>query len=311
MTSSTAPTTKGLLLSGLDGSNPLGFLAALGTFRTLDSSIRMKWVPAGGTWVPAVYSVDGHPLEDGCFLDDLYARLVHDVSAHPVRVLSRLHDGEDDSRRQVLKEQHEHASCVDRMLADWLSALASDSGSASAINQLQTARRDYFVGNLTAVIQNTTIEHLRRAVFQVWDYADPLEKQSLHLDPSEDRRHAYQWNQPSGDPDRKKSGGMLGANRLAIEAIPFFLSVPENDNLHTLGFSGKRSTDTRWTWPIWNVCISHQVIQSLLALPVLQEERFSSEAKRGLYDAGIAAAFRTYRILVGKTPNFTPARRIV
>ena len=103
---------------------------------------------------------------------------------------------------------------------------------------------------------------------------------------------------------------MLGANRLAIEAIPLFASVPEDDGLHTIGFTGNRSTNTRWTWPIWSVEIGLQVVRSLLAMPVLQVEKLTSEQKDKLHDTGIVAAFRTNRILVGKTPNFTPARRI-
>ena len=310
MTSHTAPTTEGLPLPGLDGSNPLGFLAALGTLRLLGSSIRMKWVPSGGTWVPLVSSLDGQLLKEHSFLDDMQARLVDDISKHPAHVLTLLRNDSGNVRHQVFVEQHAQATCADRILADWLCALASDFGSVNAINQLQTTRRDYFLGNLTEVIKSTTVDHLRRAILSPWDYADPLEKQSLHLDPSEDRRHAHQWNQPSGDPNRKNSGGMLGANRLAIEAIPLFGSVPEDDGLHTIGFTGNRSTNTRWTWPIWNVNVSLQVVQSLLAMPLLQIDKLTPKQRDKLHNTGIVAAFRASRILVGKTPNFTPARRI-
>ncbi|NQT14363.1 MAG: hypothetical protein HQ582_16530 [Planctomycetes bacterium] len=310
MTKHTTATSDGLLLPGLDGSNPLGFLAALGVLRTLDPSSRMKWVPAGGTWVPWVSCSEGRALEEESFLDDLQARLAKDISEHPVRVLQLLRNDSSDARRQLFLEQRRQATIADRGLADWLCALASDFGSADAINQLQTSRRDYFLGNLTEVIRRTTADHLRRSIFSPWDYADPLEKQTLHLDPSEDRRHAHQWNQPSGDPSRKKSGGMLGANRLAIEAIPLFASVPKDDALQTTGFSGNRSTNTRWTWPLWNMGCGLRLVQSLLTMPLLQSQDLSNSERGTLRESGIIAAYRTNRILVGKTPNFTPARRI-
>ncbi len=46
-----------LLLAGLDGRNPLAFLAALGTLRSLTSTwparqVRMSWQSLGG-WRPA------------------------------------------------------------------------------------------------------------------------------------------------------------------------------------------------------------------------------------------------------------------
>ena len=198
MTSHATPTTEGLILPGLDGSNPLGFLAALGTLRLLDSSNRMKWVPIGGTWVPLVSSFYGKRLEEDSWLDDLQTKLADDISRHPARLLERLRNDSGDARRQVFIEQRDQATCADRVLADWLGALASDVGSVSAINQLQTTRRDYFLGNLTEVIKSTRVDHLRRAIFSPWDYADPLDRQSLHLDPSSVRQKGTPLECPVG-----------------------------------------------------------------------------------------------------------------
>lgn len=310
MTDQTNSVTAGLLLPGLDGSNPLGFLAALGVLCTLEPSWLMKWVPAGGTWVPWISCPGQRAPDPEEFLDDLHNRLASDISRHPVYVLQQLRDGSGEGRRRLFIEKREQATSAHRTSADWLSALASDFGAADAINQLQTARRDYFLGNLTEVIRRTTIDHLRRTLFSPWDYADPLEKQSLHLDPSEDRRHAHQWNQPSGDPNRKNSGGMLGANRLAIEAFALFTSVLKDGTLQTTGFSGNRSTNTRWTWPIWSGGCGVRVARSLLTLQLLQAPEMNDRDTNTLREYGIEAVFRTNRILVGKTPNFTPPKRV-
>ena len=47
--------TSGLLLNGLDGSNPLGFLAAIGTAVVLQNvfpEIRLGWEQTEGGWRP-------------------------------------------------------------------------------------------------------------------------------------------------------------------------------------------------------------------------------------------------------------------
>jgi len=311
-TLATSDQQDGLLLPGLDGTNPLGFLAALGVLSVISASnspgqICLQWGSCSGTWVPVIIGSD---LNQESLLRLLTDNLSKTIDEHPVRILSDLGVDDPTQRFDLFQQQTRDASANHRVDADWLAALASDIVPSTAINQLQTTRRDYYYGNLSSVISKTTTEHLRRAIFAPWDFADPLDNQSLHLDPSEDRRHAHQWNQPSGDPDKKKMGGMLGANRLAIEAIALFTSLPRDDALRTVGFTGQRSHNTRWTWPIWNVPLSVFVAHSLLMLPELQGQEVNADVRERMLRRGIVAAYRTSRILVGKTPNFTPAKRV-
>ncbi|MCO6438182.1 MAG: hypothetical protein J5J06_13895 [Phycisphaerae bacterium] len=308
-----------LQLPGLDGSNPLGFLAALGLLRVLAESrdhraVFMHWVEGPGTWVPEISIHPAGELSEDDVLDHLSESLAARLSDHPAQLLERFKRAGDavEERQKIFRDVYSQCDRLDHgtMHANWLAALASDAAPADAINQLQTARRDYYLKNIASVIERTTRDHLQRAIFRPWDYADALDNQSLHLDPGEDRRHAHQWNQPSGDPDRKRSGGMLGANRLAIEAIPLFTSMPENDAMRTIGFTGNRSHDTRWTWPIWSVPIPLSVVRSMLVIAELQQSSPGPTDVASLRARGIVAGFRTRRILVNKTPNFTPAQRI-
>ena len=216
----------------------------------------MSWTASGGTWIPVVHGPKGSTLEENALIEILTARLATSIDAHPARLIEDLDAVSNvppEQRRAMFKGV---ADGNDRTRMDWTSALASDFAPPEAINQLQTTRRDYFYGNIKSVISRTTPAHLRRAIFHPWDYSDALDNQSLHLDPSEDRRHAHQWNKPAGDPEQKSRGGAAGANRLALEAIPLFPSFPEADTLRTVGFTGNRSTNTRWTWPIWNARLS-------------------------------------------------------
>ncbi len=304
--------SRGLLLPGLDATNPLGFLAAMGLFRivtclTPQQAPRMSWEPTVGTWVARLWDFTDQEEELLRWLD---GQLTKEYEHHPFDQLSTLGVEEWAQRRSLIANVAELASLGDCTFAYWVSAMTSDAVSSNETTQLQTARRDYFRGNVQSVISATSREHLARTLFRTWDYADALHNQSLHFDPGEDRRHAHQWNRPSGDPDRGKFGGMLGANRLALEALPAFLSVPKVDRLQTLGFSGTRSNDTRWTWAIWTTPVEFEVAKSLLALPELQETTIGTQNRRSLQARGIAAAFRSRRILVGKTPNFTPPQRV-
>lgn len=305
----------GLVLIGLDGSNSLAFLAALGTLRTLarawpDREVKMAWMEQAGAWRPVVRTgalpFDGNAEKDRIVLDALEDALAAQIDDHPVGVLSESTKTDPRATREFFLDRANSSTATARESADWLSAMSSDLAPA-ATSQLQTARRDYFYGNLSSIIAVTKRADLQRCLFAPWDYADGLDNQSLHIDPTEDRRHAYQWHQPTQDPTRSKRGGMLGANRLAIEAFPFFQSFASGDKLSTRGFSGNRADSTRWTWPVWSGPLGCDELGSLLSLPALQVEAPDAAALRG---RGIAAAFRCRRILVGKTPNFTPATSV-
>lgn len=308
------PTKHRLPLPGLDGANPLGFLAALGVLRALTIACdhndppRMAWRATGGTWTPQLIC---KATSEGELLDLLEQHLIQQFDRHPLSKMPIFKKIDKQEYHRTITSLIEQATLKDHEASDWIAALASDIVPPEANNQLQTVRCDNYQGNLASVMKLTERQHLERSLFSTWDYADALDNQSLHFDPSEDRQHAYQWNKPSGDPERKKSGGMLGANRLAIEALPLFVSVPENDRLHTLGFPGSRSSNPRWTWPLWMFPADLAMTRSLLSLAELQEREPSKSALRRLKAAGIGAALRTRRILVGRTTrNFTPPRRI-
>lgn len=308
-----------LELSGVDGANPLGFLAGIGTLMVLeqcstpDQSIpwlrvkpRLSWGTATHPQAPVLFFANHQPSVSE-FLEVLDAHLSKSVATHAMRrvvyLLDRMHEQKPDAKtlHHWLHAECHHPEPKQRRELDWLSAMICET-SPEAASQLQTTRRDYLLGNFHSILARSTIEHLERTLFMTWDYADGLDNQSLHWEPMEDRRHAYQWHMPSGDPTRKKKGGMLGANRLALEAWPLFLSVPADDKkASTRGFQGLSMFNTFWTWPLWNNPYSSMTIASLLSLVSLHNT----------VQGGIPSmAFRSQRILVGKTPNLTVAHRV-
>ncbi len=315
------PPSYELPLPGLDGSNPLAFLAALGTLVVcerlsqrddapawLKGPVALSWGHSGSPQTPVLH-LPGTPTTEE-FAEYVAAQLDRSVAEHScawaVAMLQAMLDDKGLSLPKVLRPRCLHQPDTDRARLNWVMALVCESAPEAA-SQLQTVRRDYLPDNLSNVLARTTDLHLLRSLFKTWDYADSLSNQSLHWEPTEDRRHAYQWNRPKGDPTRNRSGGMLGANRLALEAWPLFPCFPKGDKVATRGFVGNGMFDTFWTWPIWASPLSSSAVASIMALPELQKDSVKNPIMRS---RGIATVFRCQRILVGKTPNLTQATAV-
>ena len=299
---------------GLSGASPLGFLSAVGLFRhvatALDPDARMLWKIENGTWCPTLLSYNSALDNEQSFVNWLMMSLDVEPNSHGLaRVIGIPDDELRLTRPSAYSTAAKQGSAADRAAADWLSCNGSDLCDPTSNSQLQTARRDYFTKSIGAIIGALTRDHLGRTLFRQWDYADPIEKVSLHIEPREDRRHAYQWHMPTGDPTRSLHGGMVGANRLALEAWPLFQSIAVRGNLQTVGFRGTRPLKgIHWTWPLWTTPVGLCSLTSLLNLRELQLSSRSIDGTTGeLFKArGISVAFRLRRILVEKTPNFTP-----
>lgn len=196
----------------------------------------------------------------------------------------------------------------DSLFADFLSAFANEvlvEGKGARPAQIQdTALRtmsgaghQHFVAFIAQLAEETTESHLAQALFSLWRYSDP--GPSLRWDPTDDRRYALRWGEPSGDPVRT----VRGTNRLAVEALPLLPVMPVGRSLETTGFSQRRG-EVRWTWPIWEGFLDLDTMRSLLALQELQQPQPSREQ---LGRIGVIEVYRSMRITQGKYRNFTPA----
>ena len=206
------------------------------------------------------------------------------------------------------------ANRQDRTFADFCAAFGSDALVSfndgvtiqdTALRTMAGAGHQHFLKTMRNLIEECTPIHLHKAIFNTWKYDDPTQTLSLRFDPLDDNRYALRWRNPSGDPDRRISGSMLGANRLAIEAFPLLTTAPGKKRLKTAGFTGYRSSDTYFHWPIWTDPLPISAVQSLLTLSNIIAPDFPNEA---LTARGISAVMRSQRITVGKVRNFTPAK---
>ncbi|HEX7114952.1 MAG TPA: hypothetical protein VF193_07455 [Steroidobacter sp.] len=303
--------SSNVVLEGIDGSNPLGFLAAVGTLRSMslaqpDWMPRLFWLRADA-WRPVL------AFERNRSRTDVVSALALFLRNPPGREAFRLGNNLNIPRAEFRKAAQvavAGATAENRAWADFLCAFASD-GIANdkgliedtALRTMSGSGHQHFLGFIRTLIKDVTAEHIEKALFAQWKYDDRVENHTMRWDPLDDIRYALRWRNPSGDPARKERGSMWGANRLAIEAMPLIGTIPENGTLKTTGFSGTGSRSTFWTWPIWSVPASPDVVRSVLALRELQ----SKLVKRSVLERmGVAEVYRSQRITVGKYRNFTP-----
>jgi hypothetical protein len=335
-----------ITLDALDGSNPLAFLAALGTLRVLTlcnapKAIRINWLERNGAWRPALSSSDVQ-LESKSITDqvteylsdppqrELFEQIGPDltISGRRLRYLAK-----DGAEKLMLAGPDQHIQL--RAVCDFIAAFGCDCITAdndldsqiedTALRTMSGAGHQHFISFMREIIASTDSSHIHSSLFETWQYQDLGRGASLRWDPADDRRYALRWHDPSNDPNRT----MRGANRLAIEALPLFTTAPNGRKLETTGFSQRRREGVLWTWPIWTYPINLQTTRGLLQMQYLQpptkrktklelqsssareKDDFESgitEWKNRLQRLGISAIFQSKRITTGKFRNFTPPK---
>ncbi|MCY4513963.1 MAG: hypothetical protein OXC69_02310 [Candidatus Tectomicrobia bacterium] len=298
---------QGLLLNGLDGSNSLAFLAAVGALRTVayahpTTNLRMKWVRHNSSWAPVL--TGNRTVSAGHLVELLFSALR--VESTPEFDFSKNLNVNSELFRGVAVEAQTCASPVDRRYADFVASFGCELVTThanrgiqdTALRTMSGAGHQHFLGTMKQLVHETTAEHLRRALFEMWDYSD--DKLGLRWDPEEDRRYALRWGNPSDDAVKT----VRGANRLAVEALPLFPTAPGDRHLETTGFSRQHGAVV-FTWPIWEDALSMDVMRSLFSLPEMQR----AEPDRAILRAvGVVEVYRSQRITVGKYRNFTRAQ---
>ena len=271
-------------LTGIDGSNLLGYLAALGTFRILSTlqdgaEVRMSWRQNGG-WEPVVFHsvIETH---EG-LLEVLEKRVCGADSIDPAWGIGNDLTLSIGGFRQCLLNYLSEHPRDRRTTGDFLVAFGSEAiGSGPKKEQMSDtefrtmsgAGHQHFLGFMKELAETTSREHLKRALFEVWDYGDG--RPSLRWDPADYRPHALRAEDPSGDPIKT----MRGANRLAVEALPMFPTVPDGRRLRTVGFED-RNREPEVTWPIWQQPIDVYSLASVLAMGELQYAETNEAIRR-------------------------------
>jgi hypothetical protein len=299
--------TDQLTLNALDGSNPLAFLAALGTLRVLSlekgPGVQMAWVRQDGFWRPTLRPVT-------CDEEEFCANLAASKCWAPVEEFVK-HLGKNitipvNTFRAFVDTAIANVRPVDRRMADFVAAFGSEVCEEEDNNRIErtdlcfitgSGHQD-FLGTAAELAERATAEHVHDALFGSWK-AD--KKYSMRWDPTDAAEYALQWD----DPGPKGAWAVWGANRLAFEALPYFPTAPvragmQAVQLQTVGFC-RRNRQDEFTWPIWQDFIGAATVRSLLSLDKLQSDRLERSA---LQAKGIREVYRAQRVRIGQGANF-------
>ena len=310
---------RGLVLSGLDGSNPLGFLAAVGVLQLLSDSnhaTRIAWRVTQDGWRPFLTGC-GDDRDDLCSV--LHASLQDATTA--IFDIGKAREGDKETNKfpfsahlliQVLEAAVSRARAEDRREVELLAAFGTEllpdkksgafqctgfkmvrSGDASSQGML------FYAKSLRESLNHRMLE---RTLFDAWDYAD--EHYSLRWDPIEDQRYALRWRDPSKSDLADGPGTMIAANCLAVEALRCFPVVPVARHAQTTGFHDVQR-GTTFMWPIWTTLLSVEIARSLLSLADLYRAPIN---RRNLAARGVEEIYGVQLVRPNQYySNFAPA----
>jgi hypothetical protein len=290
-------------LTGLDGTNPLAFFAALGVLiATTDETpeARLKW-RYQGAWRPVLTSayVDIESLLDrleadrqDCVVDPALAlqyggkRDLKPRPDHFSRFLSDLVDG---------------ATAMNRRAVDWASAFATDvaidnNGNTKPTALHFTAGQQQFLQMVLELVNGVTKDDLREALQGPWSYGRPLPV--MGWDSTSSRYYALRATDPS--PDKKQ--GVPGADWLAVRGLTFFPTFPRENRVMTTGCVGGWKNG-QFRWPLWTVPLTAPVIRSLLR----QNVETMTNQERGARGIGVVLSSGIKRSDQGGYGSFEPA----
>ncbi len=301
---------EGLVLSGLDGANPLAFLAVLGALRGLaiawpDRRVRLSWVPLDA-WRPQIHT-DDSTLSQEEVLDGLDRFLDLRPGHKALEIDDNLEMSRSTFRKYALSAIDRGSQAISgRAFADFVAAFGCDVVSQRKGDNIEPtafrlgtkAGHQESIKAMRELATKTGRNEIEKSLFRPWTRQDP--KLSLRWDPEDNRRYALRWGNPSNEPSQTE----WGANRLAYEALPLFPTAPFGRTLSTTGSSS--GSNRVFTWPIWDVPVDLDTIRSLVSLRSLGETPPNHDH---LSRQCVTEVFRCQRIVLDQgRKSFLPSR---
>lgn len=319
----------GLLLSGIDGGNPLGFLAAIGCLqiaRVPFPDLRIAWTNSTGVWCPRL---SGCACEREDFLRAFH-RAFHASSNDAYTANARL-PYEANEFADRLRQWCSRCRIGDRRTIDLLAGFGTElypnnKGIFQDTQFRMVRSADADGQGLPAYALKTRAASdeakLAAALFGPWTYQDVFYQQpdsktgklkkrplpSFRWDPLDDRRYALRWKNPT-----KKStddlGTVVAANGLAVEALAMLPVFVVGRYARTTAFHRNAERRNNFSWPIWNRPVGVDTVRSLLSLKELTDAHIRAD---WLAAMGICEVYRCQRIAQNQYYcNFTTAESVM
>ncbi len=247
----------GIGLPGLDGTNPLGFLAGLGVVASLTLNGRraaLRWTDGP---IP-------NPVVEGCEdFEHLRSVLANEVEQWRDEwiVISGLTDVKfagngplrsflDDARRAGSRSQQLAEALVTEGSFDNL-------GNAKPTDFHFTAGQQQWLGMARQLCESVSVDDIMGSISGPWGYSSKLP--SLGWDTTDDRVYALSARNPS----KEKKLTEPGVEFLALLGLTAF-AVQTGERTLTPGCNGRWKTG-KFTWPLWTCPLEWKSISSLVS----------------------------------------------
>ena len=252
-------------LNGLEGTNPLGFLAALGAqvaFQEEDEQPCLWW--SDDITPHAIFSPE-FPL------DRIVTQFMVVIERwkNSAALNPKFSDGSEIPKGDELKMHADHvrkyleqARCLDGDSSLGHALVAEGSldrqGASKPTDFYFTAGQQKFLLMVRSILGGVTSEDIRRALQGPWKYESTLP--SLMWDVADDRVYALSAMDPSKD-KKKSNPGAEALALLGLSRYPVFAGL---DRTLTQGCTGSWK-EGRFSWPLWCRPASFHAVKSLLA----------------------------------------------
>jgi hypothetical protein len=274
-------------LVGVDGSNPLGFLAALGLLRVVPGA-KLGFLDDGSFRA----FVDGLDISESGL-----AKLVAEDAAASANAsapwrftytkaatkkkgpqdVADLKPPPDDFKRFL-------ATCIEAWLqgndeaAGYAAAYGTDvavdgNGNTKPTALHFTAAQQTFLGAVEGIRASVSEEWVETSLFKGHGERPGS---NLRWDPGAERNWALMANDPSGEGTRVDAP----LEWLAFRCLPLLPTLPRGSRIITTGVVG-RGEDMTFTWPLWSVPASVHTVRSLVQLDWADAAR--TEAQRSVF----------------------------
>ncbi len=243
-------------LTGLCGTNPLGFLAALGTqvaFASEQEQPRLWWTD----------DVVPHAVVD-FGLDRIAEQSMQVFAAWAASYTMNPQMPKGDELKLTPPDIRTYLELASRDLAAGLATalVAEDSldnnGKAKPTDLYFTAGQQKFLDTVRNVLRRVSCEDVLAGLAGPWPYGSELP--SLGWDVADDRQYALRAKNPS--PEKKSTNP--GPEALALLGLTLHPVFRGNDRTLTQGCSGAWKSAS-YSWPLWNKAASPNAVRSLLA----------------------------------------------
>ena len=260
---------NGTRLSGLEGTNPLGFLAALGVqvaFAGEDREPRLWW---SDDLTPRAVVDEGFTVER--VVDQALstvARWENGPAVNPRRPDGSLMPKGDELKlspsdirnylRSGLSESGDHDDSSGALMSALVAEGSLDKQGAAKPSDLYfTAGQQKFLDTTRKILRGVTREDMVGGLVGPWSYGSELP--SLGWDIVDDRVYALRANNPS--PEKKLTNP--GVEALAVLGLTLHPVFAGKERTLTPGCSGSWKAG-HYSWPLWRRPATPHAVRSLL-----------------------------------------------